>query len=108
MNKAQRELNRMKAELVKAAAHPIRIAVIDCLRDGERCVCEITRHVGAGRPNVSRHLALMTRVGLLDSRKEGLRVIYRLKAPCVVSVLPCVTEVIREQLKENAKALQQL
>ena len=108
MNKAQRELNRMKAELVKAAAHPIRIAVIDCLRDGERCVCEITRHVGAGRPNVSRHLALMTRVGLLDSRKEGLRVYYRLRTPCILDFLGCVDRCLKEQLRIARAALSRL
>ncbi|MFH1731066.1 MAG: ArsR family transcriptional regulator, partial [Planctomycetota bacterium] len=51
MNKAQKQLYRLKAEIVKAAAHPIRLAVIDCLRDGERCVCEITKEVGAERSN---------------------------------------------------------
>ena len=87
MNKAQRELNRMKAELVKAAAHPIRIA---------------------GRPNVSRHLALMTRAGLLDSRKEGLRVYYRLRTPCILDFLGCVDRCLKEQLTITRAALGRL
>ncbi len=108
MNKARQQLYRMKADLVKAAAHPIRLAIIDCLRGGERCVCEITKEVGAERSNVSRHLAVMTRAGLLDSRKEGLMVFYRLRTPCILDFLSCVERCLRDQLKEDAAILRRL
>lgn len=108
MNKTQRQLYEMKAEIVKAAAHPIRLAVIDCLRDGERCVCEITKEVGAERSNVSRHLALMTRAGLLESRKDGLMVFYKLRTPCILSFIECVGQCLKEQLKENRALLKKL
>ena len=108
MNKARQQLYRMKAEIVKAAAHPIRLAIIDCLRGGEQCVCEITKEVGAERSNVSRHLAVMTRAGLLDSRKEGLMVFYRLRTPCVLDFLSCVERCLREQLKEDTAILRRL
>jgi len=108
MNKTQRQLYEMKAEIVKAAAHPIRLAVIDCLRDGERCVCEITKEVGAERSNVSRHLALMTKAGLLESRKDGLMVFYKLRTPCILNFIECVGQCLKEQLKENRALLKKL
>jgi len=84
-----------------AAAHPIRLAIIDFLRDGEQCVCDIAEHVDAGRSNVSRHLAMMLKTGLVQSRKDGLRMMYSLRTPCITPFLGCVTELLREQLESN-------
>jgi len=102
------KLLAMKAEVFAALGHPIRLAAAEYLSKGEKCVCDIAEQIGAERSNVSRHLAVMVKAGVLESRKEGLRVIYRLKTPCLTSFLSCVTEVIRQQLEENAKALRQL
>ncbi len=102
------KLLAMKAEVFAALGHPIRLAAAEYLSQGERCVCDIAEQVGSERSNVSRHLAVMVKAGVLQSRKEGLRVIYRLKTPCLTDFLSCVTEVIRQQLSENTKALRQL
>jgi len=108
MDKAKEQLYRLEAEIIKAAAHPIRLAVIDCLREGERCVCVIAERVGAERSNVSRHLAVMTRAGLLSSRKDGLMVYYSLRTPCILRFLSCVDECLKEQLRESAVVLRSL
>jgi ArsR family transcriptional regulator len=98
----------LKAEIIQAAAHPIRLAIIEFLVDGERCVCDIVDYVGAQRSNVSRHLSVMLRAGLLDSRKEGLKVFYSLKTPCVVKFLGCVEEALRERMIGQAALLSRL
>jgi len=108
MDRKTRELYRLKAELIQAAAHPLRLAVIDCLRGGERCVGDIAKAVGAERSNVSRHLALMVQAGLLKSRKDGLNVIYSLRTPCILKFLGCVTDVLRERLKSSQAMLERL
>ena len=105
MDEATKRLYELKAEVIQAAAHPIRLAVLDFLRDGEQCVCDIATHVEAERSNVSRHLALMTKAGLLESRKEGLKVMYSLKCPCILDFVGCVTSVLREQLEDRRAAL---
>jgi len=108
MDKTARRLYEMKAEVIQAAGHPIRLAIIDFLKDGEQCVCDIARHVGAKRSNVSRHLAVMLKAGIVDCRKEGLKVIYTLKTPCVLNFLSCVTDVLRHQVKANEAVLRNL
>ena len=108
MNKSQRRLYEMEAEIIKAAGHPIRLAIIGCLRKGERCVCVIAEEVGAGRSNVSRHLAVMTKAGLLSSRKDGLKMMYTLRTPCVLNFMKCVEGVLRENAREASKVLQSL
>jgi len=94
-----------QAEIAKAIAHPLRLAIVDFLKDGEQCVCDIAEDVGAERSNVSRHLSVMVNAGVLEYRKEGLKVIYRLKCVCILDFFSCVTGVIRQQAEENKKLL---
>ena len=79
-----------QAEIAKAIAHPLRIAIIDFLKDGEKCVCDIAEHIGSERSNVSRHLSVMVSAGVLEYHKEGLKVIYKLKCPCILDFFPCM------------------
>jgi len=97
-----------QAEIAKAIAHPLRIAIIDFLRHGEQCVCDIAEHVGSERSNVSRHLSLMVIAGVLEHRKEGLKVIYKLKCPCILDFFSCMRRVLKQQVKENEKLLKAL
>ena len=108
IDKKKAALFERQAEIAKAVAHPLRIAVIDFLKDGEKCVCEIAEHIGSERSNVSRHLALMVHAGVLSCRKDGLKVFYTLRTPCVAEFLSCVVRVLRQQAKENEKLLASL
>jgi DNA-binding transcriptional ArsR family regulator len=101
-------LYERQAEIAKAVAHPLRIAVIDFLRDGEKCVCDIAEHIGSERSNVSRHLAVMVNAGVLSCRKEGLKVFYCLRTPCVADFLGCAIRVLKYQAKEHEKLLASL
>ena len=97
-----------QAEVVKAIAHPLRIAILDFLKDGEQCVCDIAKQVGSERSNVSRHLSVMAQAGVLEHRKEGLKVIYSLKTPCIVDCLSCISMCLKEQIKDSEKLLSAL
>jgi DNA-binding transcriptional ArsR family regulator len=101
-------LYEKQAEVAKAVAHPLRIAVLDFLKDGERCVCDIAEHAGSERSNVSRHLAVMVGAGVLVCRKEGLKVFYSLKCPCILDFFTCVTGVLKHQAEENERLLSAL
>ncbi|MHC4271544.1 MAG: ArsR/SmtB family transcription factor [Planctomycetota bacterium] len=97
-----------QAEIVKAIAHPLRIAVVDFLKDGEQCVRDIAEHIGSERSNVSRHLSVMVNAGVLEYHKEGLNVIYKLKTPCILDFFSCITACLKLQAKENEKLLKAL
>jgi DNA-binding transcriptional ArsR family regulator len=101
-------LFQKQAEIVKAIAHPLRIAILDFLKDGEQCVCDIAEYVGSERSNVSRHLAVMVKAGVLECRKEGLNVIYKLKTPCILDFFSCTAECLKQQLKDTEKLLRAL
>ena len=108
MDRETQKLYKLKADVIAAAGHPIRLAVIDFLKDGEQCVCDIAAHVGAQRSNVSRHLSVMLKAGIVDCRKDGLKVIYSLKTPCILNFLSCVTDVLREQVEAHTAVLRRL
>ncbi len=108
LSKSKQLLFEKQAEIAKAIAHPLRIAVVNFLKDGEQCVCDIAEHIGSERSNVSRHLSIMVNAGLLEYRKEGLKVIYRLKTPCILEFFSCVSRVLKQQAKDNKRLLAEL
>jgi ArsR family transcriptional regulator len=99
---------KTKADVLAAAGHPLRLAIIEYLSEGERCVCEITEHLGARQSNVSRHLAVLSNAALVAHRKDGLKTIYRLETPCVLDFLSCVTEVLKERSSATVDLLDRL
>jgi DNA-binding transcriptional ArsR family regulator len=103
INKNKLMLYKRQADIIRALGHPLRIAIANFLKDGEKCVCEIAEFVGSERSNVSKHLSIMVNAGLLESRKEGLNVIYRLKCRCIPDFLSCVSDVLKQQVKDNKK-----
>jgi DNA-binding transcriptional ArsR family regulator len=94
-----------QAEVIQALAHPIRLAIVELLRGGEVCVCDIAAAVGAERSNVSRHLAVMARSGIVRTRREGLKVYYSLRTPCILDFMACATRTLEHDLEERTRAL---
>lgn len=92
--------HELRYKLIKALAHPDRLAIVDLLAEkGETCVCDIAVAVGMSQPMASRYLGMLRESGLLESRKEGLMVFYRLSAPCLAGFFNCIDNVLRRQLE---------
>ncbi len=102
------KLNRLKADILKALGHPTRISIVEYLRHGERCVCEIFPALRMEQSNVSQHLAVLKKSGVLESRKDGLRVIYRISSPEVLEILDLLQETIVRRARDNAAMLGQI
>ncbi|HSV75286.1 MAG TPA: metalloregulator ArsR/SmtB family transcription factor [Chthonomonadales bacterium] len=81
---------RVQADILKALAHPSRIRMVGELANGARCVTHLRNVVGDSLSTVSRHLAVLRSVGIVDTRKDGLKVYYSLRAPCLVQFLDCL------------------
>jgi len=74
-------------EIGKALAHPARVQMLRLLADGERCGCEFAPILQIDPSVVSRYLAVLSRAGLVTSRRDGVRVMWRLTDPSVLDVL---------------------
>ncbi len=94
MNPNRKQLLESRANVFKALGHPSRLAIVDALANGERCVRELNEMIEADISTVSRHLGVLRNVGILSSEKRGNQVFYRLECPCITSFYGCVESVI--------------
>lgn len=95
----------IQAEVLKALAHPIRLAIVQHLAPGEKCVCEIVEHTGTTQSNISKHLGILKKAGLIQDRKKGLSVYYRLVMPGAMSFFRCVQTILERQTSERSAVL---
>ena len=101
-----KDLVEYRADILKALAQPTRLKIIDFLRDGERCVCEIFPAIGEEQSNTSRHLNMMLSAGVLSRRKDGLKIYYAIKHPELIEVLDIVTTVVKQDIHGRHNLLQ--
>ena len=94
-----------RARIAKALAHPSRLLILDALRQGELCVCELTPLVGADQSTVSKHLAVLRQAGLVDDHKKGAQAYYRLKCTCLEGFWQCLESILKENLKCQQAAI---
>lgn len=82
-----------QVKVFKALGHETRLFIVDELSRGERCVCELTKMIGADISTISKHLSLLREAGIIASEKRGMQVYYRLLTPCVIQLFSCVQRV---------------
>jgi ArsR family transcriptional regulator len=94
-----RDIYEVRSSVFKALAHPTRLKILDLLASAEElCVCEIVKELQIDQPTVSKHLSILKNAGIIDSRKEGLMVLYKLRIPCVQDFFRCVDNIIKEDI----------
>ncbi len=91
----------LQAEVSKTMAHPLRLAILHYLKDGEKTVNEITQITGASQSNVSQHLALLRQRQIVKTRKEGSNIYYRVTSPKISQACDMIREVLMEQLSRQ-------
>jgi DNA-binding transcriptional ArsR family regulator len=99
------ELLHKIADVLKAMADPTRLKIIHCLHNGERCVSAILEAVGGSQANISKHLSVLKRAGLVDSRREGLNVHYRIIDDGVFTICRNVCDSLEERLDREREAV---
>ena len=96
--------NVLQANFFKAIAHPLRIKILNALKDHNRCVCDMADLIGEGQPQVSRALAQLKQAGLVISKKKGTKTCYRLKSKEAVKLLKISGEIIRDESEKVINA----
>jgi len=98
-------LIEIESDFLRAIAQPTRLRILYFLKDGEKCACEIIPKMKEDQSNISRHLTHMKDVGILESRKEGVSVYYKIKDKRVFILLSLVDEMIKSEIKEKARVV---
>ena len=96
------EVYEAQAEYFKALSHPIRIKIVQYLKEDEKCICEIIPYLKKEQSNVSRHLAVLKRAGILSSEKRGVSVYCRVQDKNVYKILDIALESLRKMTREKA------
>ncbi|HCJ10101.1 MAG TPA: ArsR family transcriptional regulator [Clostridiales bacterium] len=96
------DLDVMSARLFKAFAHPVRVALLEALRSGPKCVCELVPLLDVEQPSASNHLSMLRSEGLIVGHKEGRRVIYRLTDDTVPRLLDAAHAFLEKRWQTEA------
>lgn len=96
---------RVKAEFFRLLGHPARVRILELLREGERSVGELQAALGLDSSGTSQHLTAMRRQGLLESRRSGTSVLYRVKDPRIFQLLEVAKQILTGHLEETRDLL---
>lgn len=99
---------KIKADFLKCLAHPIRLAVIEQLKNGESSVGKMVIALGVEQSSLSKHLAILRQGGILTSRQEKVTVYYSIRDKDIFHVLRPISEILRKKLQESQNVLNHL
>lgn len=90
-----------QARMLKALAHESRLLIVDRLSRGECSVGDLRKLIGSDLSTVSKHLALLRAHGIVEARRNGKTVLYRLLTPCACNVFTYATQVLKERSRSQ-------
>jgi len=97
-----------RTKVLKALAHPMRILIVEALSKEDRCVRDLCALGTISQSNVSRHLAMLKRAGVVSDRRIKTHVMYRLETPSVLEIFDPAAKAVRTDIKrrmERVKAV---
>jgi len=103
-----RRIYELQARLCQVLASPKRLEILYTLKDSEMTAGDLAKAVDVTMPNLSQHLSLMKQHGLVESRKEGLNMYYRVASDQILDTLTSVRRVLAEQLTRQSVLLDQV
>ncbi len=98
----------LKAEVLKALAQPTRLKILEMLRNGERCICEIVPAINGEQSNISRHISTMQKSHLITARKDGVKVMVKVRDPRIFEILDKVGLFLKTQMQEQSRLMRAL
>lgn len=98
----------VKAELFRVLGHPARVRILELLRDGERGVSELQAALQLDSSGTSQHLGVLRRQGVLESRREGTSVFYRVRDPRTFQLLEVARQILTSSLEATQALLEQM
>jgi DNA-binding transcriptional ArsR family regulator len=93
-----------QSDFLKAISHSTRLAILDILRDGEQCVCHMEAMLDLRQAYISQQLMVLKQAELVDSRRDGLNLYYRVVKPEVFTVMDTIklaTGVVSKPIKHK-------
>lgn len=99
------QVHLIKAAFLKVLAHPLRLRILELLRQGEQSVGQFAQALTADQPTISRHLGILKQGGLVVARQDGASVFYRIQNEETVQLLQQLTELLKRKLQVDQELL---
>ena len=94
-----------QAKLFKVLMHPARLAILDVLRTNEACVCHLEAALGYRQAYLSQQLMVLREAGIVDDRRDGWNVYYRVNKPGVHNVIDAARQALGERKRVDVPAV---
>lgn len=101
-------LNQTRAGILRALSHHTRVEILELLRSGEKCVCEIAPALDLDQPNVSQHLAILREQGLVVAERRGTWIYYRVAGRQIFKLIDLVDQILLNQLTKVKSRLKEV
>jgi DNA-binding transcriptional ArsR family regulator len=101
--KLLQKIFEMQCDICKALGHPLRLAIVDRLNDGETAAADLIADLEMSKANLSKHMALLTHGGIVESRREGRQIYYRLTDPEIHQACAIMRSILYRRLKQGEK-----
>ena len=98
-----KEIYKLHAEMCKVFSNPIRLEILNLLRDKEMFVTELINTSKLSQANISQHLSIMKSKGIVVSERNGKNIFYKLSNPKIIKAFDIIKEVLSERLEKNNK-----
>ena len=102
-NLALQKIFQMQCEICKALGNPVRLAIVDRLNQEETGAGELLADLGMSKANLSKHMMLLTHAGIVESRREGRQIFYRLSDPEIHKACTIMRSILYRRLKQGEK-----
>ena len=103
-----KELYSLHAEMCKVFSNHIRLEILNLLRDKEMSVTELIEKTKLSQANISQHLGIMKSKGIVESKRRGKNIYYKLTNPKIIKAFDIIREVLAEKLKEDGRFVKNL
>lgn len=100
-----KQIYQLHAEVCKTLSNEKRLEILDILREKEMSVTEIVNAMGISKANVSQHLALLRNAGIVNTKREGVTIYYRIANPKVIKAFDLMRELLIERHSQKEKIL---
>jgi DNA-binding transcriptional ArsR family regulator len=101
--KLLQKIFEMQCEICKALGHPLRLAIVDRLNAREASAADLIAELEISKANLSKHMALLAHGGIVESRREGRQIFYRLTDPGIHQACAIMRSILYRRLKQGER-----
>jgi DNA-binding transcriptional ArsR family regulator len=100
---ALQKMYQMQCDICKALAHPLRLAILNRLGNEETAAADLIADLGISKGNLSKHMSLLAYSGIVESRRDGRQILYRLTDPEIHKACEVMRSILYRRLKKGEK-----